>query len=173
MVTKPCLIQPCRLTILLLIAFLAGCESAPPPLMKGQPVPGFTLQRLDGKAVAFPGAAYQGRVVIIDFWADWCALCRDELIQHQHLMQAFADQGLSVLAINIEQDAQTAKAFIDSLGEPLSYDVLLDRQGETARRFGVMGLPVTYVIDRQGNLATRLLGGSDLEQLQNVVRALL
>ncbi|MCW9022443.1 MAG: TlpA family protein disulfide reductase [Sedimenticola sp.] len=164
---------PVRLTLLLLLLLLHGCGSEPKPLLKGELVPAFQLERLDGGVVVYPSDPYQGRVVIIDFWADWCALCRDELINHQRLVDAFRDQGLSVLAINIEQDQKTARAFIERLPQTLSYDVLLDIQGETARRYGVLGLPVTYVIDREGYLSTKILGGSEPGQLQKVVSALL
>lgn len=159
--------------LLLLISLLAGCESASEPLRKGELVPGFQLQRLDGGVVSFPSAAYRGRVVIIDFWADWCALCREELVNHQRLLQALGDRGLSVIAINIEQDEKTVRAFIASLSQPLSYDLLLDKQGETARRYAVLGLPVSYVINREGHLAVRLLGGSDPAQIGKVVSDLL
>jgi len=161
------------LTVLLLLSLLLGCDQAPPSLLKGAPVPGFQLERLEGGVVAFPSAAHKGRVVIIDFWADWCALCRDELVNHEQLMRTYGDQGLIVFAINIEQDQATAKAFIASLSTSLSYEVLLDRQGEIARRYGVLGLPVTYVVDREGNLATKLLGGSRPDQLREIVSELL
>jgi cytochrome c biogenesis protein CcmG/thiol:disulfide interchange protein DsbE len=157
--------------LILLFLFLGGCDSTPPRLLKGKPVPAIQLERLDGSSVQYPSAAYQGRVVVIDFWADWCALCRDELIKHEQLYRQFHMQGVEVFAINIEQSRETAEAFIADLG--LSYEVLLDKQGSVARSFGVMGLPAAYVIDRQGNLFSRVLGGSDSVQFQKLVSQLL
>ncbi|TVO69541.1 TlpA family protein disulfide reductase [Sedimenticola selenatireducens] len=159
------------LSVLIMLFLLLGCDSTPPRLLKGKPVPAIQLERLDGSSVQYPSATYQGQVVVIDFWADWCALCRDELIKHEQLYRQFHAQGLEVFAINIEQSRETAEAFIADLG--LTYEVLLDKQGSVARSFGVMGLPAAYVIDRQGNLFSRVIGGSDVAQMHQLVKELL
>jgi peroxiredoxin len=79
----------------------------------------------------------------------------------------YHDRGLTVLAINVRQDRSTARAFVEPLG--IGYDTLLDRQGDVARAYGVLGLPTTFVIDRDGLLHTRIIGESTPELFEKVV----
>ncbi len=160
-----------RLLPLLLIGLAllsAGCNEAP-QLAQGQPVPEFTLPRLGGEPL--PLAATRGQVVAVRFWADWCPYCAPEMRDIEPIYQRYRDQGLTILAINVRQDRATAQAFIDSLH--ISYDVLLDESGEVARRYGVMGLPITFFLDRQGRLHNRILGESTPAVFERVVQELI
>jgi peroxiredoxin len=85
--------------------------------------------------------------------------------------QEYREQGLVILAINVRQSEAAAAAFIDKLN--ISYDVLLDPQGETARDYGVVGLPTTFVLDRQGRLHTRILGESPPQVFTGIIGQLL
>jgi cytochrome c biogenesis protein CcmG/thiol:disulfide interchange protein DsbE len=170
-VSRPHSLLSVRLAVMMLLLLLLGCESSVLPLTHGNPVPGFTLKRLDKESVSYPSTSFEGRVALIEFWADWCAQCRRALIDHEQVYREYKDRGLVVFAINIEQSQQTANAFIEGMN--LTYDVLLDSQGDVARRYGVLGLPVTYVVDRKGNLSAKLIGGSAPDQLREVVTGLL
>lgn len=158
------------LLLLLPALLLAGCDSSEQPLAIGQPVPGVEIERFAGGHLQFPDA-YQGRVVLIHFWADWCALCRNELQESEPLHQRYRDQGLEVLAINMQQSRDTVAGYLSQLA--ISYPVLLDGKGEMARRYGVSALPLVYLLDRQGRLHTRMLGGASAEQLEQIVKQLL
>ncbi|MES9929476.1 MAG: TlpA disulfide reductase family protein, partial [Candidatus Thiodiazotropha sp. 6PDIVS] len=81
------------------------------------------------------------------------------------------DKGLVMLALNVRQDRETAAAFINKLA--ITYEVLLDEQGETARNYGVIGLPTTFILDRKGRLHTRIIGESTAELFEMVVSELL
>ncbi len=155
---------------LLSALLLGGCDSPQAPLAIGQPVPAVELEQFDGGPLQFPDA-YQGRVVLIHFWADWCALCRDELQESEPLHQQYRDQGLAVLAINMQQSRDTVAHYLSRL--TISYPVLMDETGAMAQRYGVSALPLVYLLDRQGRLHTRMLGGASATQLEQIVKQLL
>ena len=81
------------------------------------------------------------------------------------------DEGLVILAVNVRQDHATAKAFVDKLN--ISYDTLLDPEGDIARAYGVLGLPTTFMIDRDGRLHARIIGESTPELFERIVQELL
>jgi len=85
--------------------------------------------------------------------------------------QQYADQGLVILAVNVRQDAQTARKFIEKLG--ISYNTLLDSDGAVARDYGVIALPSTFFIDRNGSLSSRLLGEASGETFEKIIQPLL
>jgi peroxiredoxin len=149
---------------------LAGCGGDTPQLAPGEPSPPFTLPALAGGPVSLPDDL-RGQVVAVRFWADWCPFCESEMRSIEPVYRAYKDQGLRLLAINVRQDAQTAAAFVEPLG--ISYEVLLDEDGAVARAYGVSGLPTTFFLDRQGRLATRILGESTPEIFEQVVKDLL
>jgi peroxiredoxin len=162
-----------RVTWTLLLAavwLLAGCEGVPPAVRNGDPAPVFELQPLGGAQVRFPDD-YRGQVVAIRFWADWCPYCRDEMVDIEPVYRKYRDQGLRVLAINVRQSDAVAAAFVQQLG--ISYAVLLDLEGSVARAYGVLGLPTTFFIDRQGTLRARILGESTAEAFDGIVAELL
>jgi peroxiredoxin len=85
--------------------------------------------------------------------------------------QAYRSKGLVILALNVRQDRDTATAFIEKLN--ISYPALLDSEGEVAREYGVIGLPTTFVIDREGRLHTRIIGESTAELFAQIVDELI
>lgn len=138
-----------------LILTLVACGEPPALLENGQPAPAFSLSDLDGETLRFP-EDLAGQVVAVRFWADWCPFCAPEMREIEPVYRALRDRGLRVLAVNVRQDRETAARFIAKLD--ISYDILLDSEGTLARAYGVTGLPTTYFIDREGRLATRILG---------------
>jgi peroxiredoxin len=154
----------------LFLILLTGCGDAPPPPRNGEPAPGFELPRLDGAPFAFP-AEIRGQVTAVRFWADWCPFCESEMRDIEPVYRAYRDRGLTVLAVNVRQDRETAARFVEGLG--VSYEVLLDEQGDVARAYGVIGLPTTFFVDREGRLATRILGESTPEVFERIVGELL
>ena len=156
--------------VLILLLVLAGCEPQPPAIQSGKSAPAFTLERLDGARVAFP-EQYRGHVVAIRFWADWNPSCRDEMIDLEPIYQQHRDRGLKILAVNVMQPPDTAREFVEQIG--ISYEVLLDREGEVMRHYQVMGLPMTFIVDRKGIIRTRLIGESTPEDFEQAIKNLL
>jgi peroxiredoxin len=112
-----------------------------------------------------------GQVVALRFWADWCRFCEKEMAEIEQVYQALKGRGLRVLAVNVGQDRETSEDFFKHLG--LSYTALLDPDSETARSYGVIGLPTTFFIDRQGRIHSKILGESDVATFRQAVEPLL
>ena len=159
-----------HLFALILLALLAGCEQELPTIKLGTPAPAFTLEQLDGPSVRFPEQS-RGQVVAIRFWADWCPFCRSEMTALEPVYRQHRDRGLVILAVNVMQPPETVRKFIQELG--VSYDVLLDRQGEVMRSYRVMGLPMTFIVDRQGVIRARIVGESTPQVFERAITNLL
>jgi peroxiredoxin len=120
----------------------------------GDVAPGFRETALDGRPVSLSGL--RGRVVIVAFWATWCPPCREELPAFERLLRSHGSRGLAVVAVDTREAAGVVRPFVQALG--LTFPVLLDVDGEIARQFGVIGLPTTFVIDRNGAPVGRAIG---------------
>ncbi|MCG7899866.1 MAG: TlpA family protein disulfide reductase [Candidatus Thiodiazotropha weberae] len=152
------------------LTILNGCQSEHSALTKGEPPPAFQLQDLNGDRVNVT-KDFAGKVVVIRFWADWCPFCESEMQSIEPVYQAYRSKGLVILAVNVRQDRETATAFIDELN--ISYPVLFDQEGAVAREYGVIGLPTTFILDRDGRLHTRIIGESTAELFARIVDALI
>jgi thiol-disulfide isomerase/thioredoxin len=147
-----------------------GCGEPTAQLQTGVPPPGFSLVNLRRQEVAFP-AQTTGQIVAIRFWADWCPFCESEMSQLEPVYQKYREQGLRILAINVRQDPETAQRFVGRLG--ISYETLLDLDGKVARSYGVLGLPTTYFVARDGTLKGKVIGESTPEVFERIVRDML
>lgn len=152
------------------VLVLTGCEGGQKQVATGEPAPAFALTQLGGSAVRFPDDC-RGQVIAIRFWADWCPYCRDEMTGIEPIYRKYRDKGFRVLAINVRQSADVAEAFVRKLN--ISYEVLLDSEGEVARSYGVAGLPTTFFIGRDGTVKTRILGEATTDVFERVVADLL
>ena len=155
---------------LLLLVLLVGCEQNATAVKTDSPAPAFTLERLDGPVVRFP-EQYRGKVVALRFWADWCPYCHTEMQALEPVYRQHRDRGLAILAVNVLQPPETVRPFVQKLG--ISYEVLLDPQGEVTRSYGVMGLPMTFIVDRQGVIRARIVGESTTEVFARAITTLL
>jgi peroxiredoxin len=159
--------HPLRIPLyLVLLTLLAACGSELPGIKTDAPAPAFTLERLDGSPVRFP-EQYRGQVVALRFWADWCPYCYGEMKALEPVYRRRHPEGLIILAVNVMQPPEIVQRFVDELG--LSYEIALDRQGEVMRRYQVMGLPVTFIIDRQGIVRSRIIGESTPEVFEQAI----
>jgi cytochrome c biogenesis protein CcmG, thiol:disulfide interchange protein DsbE len=159
-----------RLYLVPFLLALAGCSGDQPALVNGETVPSFTLPSLNGGQRVFP-ADYKDKVVAIRFWADWCPFCKSEMSALEPIYQKYHEQGLEMLAINVRQESHTAQKFVDKI--KISYPVLLDEEGATARNYRVIGLPTTFFIDRDGKLHNKILGESTEVIFEGIVKELL
>jgi cytochrome c biogenesis protein CcmG, thiol:disulfide interchange protein DsbE len=118
--------------------------------------PPLVLPRLDG-----PGrlsvAAFRGKPVVVNFWASWCNPCAEEAPLLERFWQANRAKGLVMIGVDANDFASDARAFARTHG--LTYTILHDAHGSTLGRWGVGGLPATFVIDRRGRVVARILGG--------------
>jgi thiol-disulfide isomerase/thioredoxin len=110
-------------------------------------------------APAAPGldlAAYKGRVVVVDFWASWCAPCRRSIPWLNQMRARYGDHGLVVIGVNVDKDAGDAARFLRDV--PIEFEVVYDPEGVLAERFALEGMPSSYVYSRDGELVARHLG---------------
>ncbi|WP_460035615.1 TlpA family protein disulfide reductase [Methylothermus subterraneus] len=114
-----------------------------------------------------------GKVLYLDFWASWCPSCARAFRFLNALSETFGPQGLLVAAVNLDEDPQDARAFLEQ--HPARFAVFLDPRGDCARAFEVEGMPAAYLIDRQGRVRYRHLGfrAADEAELKAKVEELL
>ncbi|HEX6297356.1 MAG TPA: TlpA disulfide reductase family protein [Burkholderiales bacterium] len=120
----------------------------------GQPL---ELADLEGKTHRL--ADYRGKVVLVNFWATWCAPCREEMPSLERLRQALAGRPFAVLAVNVGEGGRVAGDFMNAM--PHGFAVLLDRDGGTTKAWGARILPATYVLGPDGGLRFRHFGALD------------
>jgi thiol-disulfide isomerase/thioredoxin len=107
-------------------------------------------------------AEYRGKALVVNFWATWCAPCRDELPSLERLRDALHGKPFEVLAVNVNEGESRVKRFLNEV--PLRLPVLLDRDGEAQRAWKVRGLPATFLLDREGVIRFWYLGELDWAQ---------
>jgi len=136
------------------------------PLTVGKVAPDFELPGLDEKMVKL--SDFRGKVVFLNFWATWCKPCREEMPSMEVLYKNFERDGLVVLAVSI--DRVTTKKDIPPFvkGMSLTFPVLVDSWGQTDKRYKLMGVPETYIIDQQGVLREKVIGPRDWTLLDNL-----
>ena len=99
---------------------------------------------------------FKGKPVVINFWASWCTPCRQEMPFLEKSWNEYKDKGVVFIGIDVLDDEKNAKDFINTLG--VSYPNLKDQSGEVASKYGVVGLPATIFIDKQGRITRRNYG---------------
>ena len=141
--------------ILLVAITWSGCRSRP---ATSGPAPDFTLEGLDGDAVTL--SDLKGQIVVLDFWTTWCDPCVEGLEHLQQVSGDYADRGVVVLAINVEEDRDEVVKFVQDHG--LTLRILLDTDGNVTDAYGVQGIPHQVVIDQGGAIHSVPLGSADL-----------
>jgi len=126
---------------------------------EGHLAPDFSLKTLEGKTVRL--SELRGKkVVLINFWATWCPPCRLEMPTMQQIYSEYKSKGFEILAVNIERDAnEEIQDFVKELR--LTFPVLLDPDMKVTRKYRLIGLPVSMLIDRQGIIRSKDIGYHD------------
>jgi cytochrome c biogenesis protein CcmG, thiol:disulfide interchange protein DsbE len=135
----------------------------------GAPAPGFSLQDLEGQPLDL--ADYRGKVVLLDFWATWCAPCRDEIPHFVQLQDKYGGQGLQVIGISMDDGPQPVREFYRQF--KMNYPVALGTEKVADSYGGVLGLPVTFVIDRNGRMAAKYTGAVEMAVVEQEIQSLL
>lgn len=134
--------------------------------------PEFSLKDLAGKTVDLKDL--RGKPILLNFWATWCHACKEELPSMQRLHETMKAEGVQVIAISIDRgDAEKVQQYVDEY--KLTFPILLDPNQETRRRYFIMGLPTSYLIDANGKLRGFVSGSRewDSETSKKVMRILL
>ena len=134
------------LSLLVLLATAAQAFAAE----EGEPAPDFTLPGVRTTDATVQLSELQGKVVYVDFWASWCLPCLRSLPQINGLYEQYRDQGFEVVAITIDDPVEDATDFLDDLEVPLAYSVVLDATADVMDQYRVVGMPTSFLIDRDG-----------------------
>lgn len=134
----------------------AQAAPAAPAGMIGLPAPDFTLTDMQGQQVSL--SQFRGKIVILNFWATWCPPCVEEMPSMEQLYREFKDKDLVVLAVNVESSGQEAVSeFLAK--KSYSFKILLDPDAEIQNTYGVFRLPESFLIDRNGVVVEKVIGG--------------
>ena len=120
----------------------------------GSQAPLFELEAANGGMVGLED--YRGQVVLLNFWATWCAPCRIEMPLLQSTFESFKDQGLVILGIDFDEPADLVASFGDEMG--LTFPLLLDPGGKVQQQYKVRGYPTTVILDREGRIQAYHIG---------------
>jgi len=131
--------------------------------------PEFSLPELSGQTLVL--SAYRGKVVVLDFWATWCDPCREEIPHLVDLQNKYRDQGLQIIGISMDDGPEPVRDFYQRYR--MNYPVALGNAKIGELYGGVLGLPIAFLIGRDGRIAARHIGATDLSVLEREIKALL
>jgi peroxiredoxin len=127
--------------------------------------PDFVLRQLDGKELKL--SSYRGKVVLLDFWTTWC--CRDEVPPLMSLQKKFGERGLQVIGISMDDSSDPVREFYQQLH--VNYPIVMGNAEVGESYGGILGLPIAFLIDRDGHITARHLGTMKPEALQKEIEA--
>jgi len=112
----------------------------------GDVSPVFSLHDVNGSVVTLNN--FKGMVVFLTFWATWCPSCKEELPDLNNLQRKYADKGFTVLSICIESSESVVANYLKK--HPVTFPVLVDKEGAVAEAFRFSGLPASFIIGKDG-----------------------
>lgn len=138
----------------------------------GEPAPERSLPYLEQDG-SISLSDLRGEVVVVNFWASWCVACREEHPALNAAAAAYRDAGVRFVGVVYQDQKSTATAFLDEMGRGEDYLYLSDPGSRLAIDFGVFGVPETFFLDREGQIAAKITGASNLPLLSGVLEEML
>jgi cytochrome c biogenesis protein CcmG, thiol:disulfide interchange protein DsbE len=139
-----------RLGLCAIFAFSAVARAAAPPS-----APDLTLERRGGAPLRL--SSLKGKVVLLDFWASWCIPCRTSFPFFDALHTRYGAKGLEVVGLTLEPKRESVETFLEAV--PVRFSIAFDPTGRAGELFGVVAMPTTFLLDREGVIAARFEGG--------------
>lgn len=155
------------LCVALLLALIPGrgiSQENPP-----RRAPNFALTTLDGKPLHL--SDYGRKVVLLDFWATWCVPCQTEVPRFVSFQRQFGKEGFQVIGISMDDTPYPARKFYAKY--KMNYPVALGNEKVANDYGGVLGLPLTYLVARDGTIVKQYDGSADLDEMEKDIRRLL
>jgi thiol-disulfide isomerase/thioredoxin len=146
------------------------CLTTAMPAFAAELAPVFTLP---GRSQPVSLAALRGKVVYVDFWASWCTPCRKSFPWMNNLQKRYADQGLVIVAVNLDKSRELSDRFLSEV--PAELTIAYDPEGKVASAYQVKGMPSSYLIDRDGRIHNSHIGFREetAGDMENTIQALL
>lgn len=160
----------CGMLAALLLAGGLGARSArATDALMNRKAPVFARRDLKGSTIDL--ARLRGKVVLLNFWATWCAPCQAEMPEFSKWQKQYGPRGLQVVGISMDDSQAPVRKLVGRL--KVDYPIAMGDVKLGNLYGGVLGLPLTYLIDRQGVVRGRFQGGADLKVMESMIRELL
>jgi thiol-disulfide isomerase/thioredoxin len=151
------------------LALVLGTGHPARALGIGDVAPELVRTDLAGKAFALSGL--RGRVVLLNFWATWCAPCREEMPVFSSWQRTYGARGLGIVGVSMDDDVESVRQALAQ--RPVAYPVVMG-DAQIGERFGgVLGLPLSYLLDAQGRVVARYQGEASIAAMERQIKALL
>ena len=131
--------------------------------------PDFTLPQLDGHDLRL--SSYRGKVVLLDFWATWCDPCREEIPHFVDLQQRYGDRGLQIVGVSMDDSPDPVRPFYQQFH--MNYPVVMGTAQTGAMYGGILGLPIAFLITRDGRIYAKHIGATSAEVFEKEIKSLL
>ena len=155
--------------VILVLLTLAFSSPAPKRPQTGEPAPDFTITLLDGADLTL--SDLRGQVIVLNFWASWCAPCRNEAPELASAWETVGSENVAFVGITFQDARDASLRFIDTFG--ITYPNGVDEKGKISRAYGVTGIPETFIIDQDGNVAWSRIGEIRADELIEQIQRLL
>ena len=134
-----------------------------------QTAPDFTLPQLDGPDLRL--SSYRGKLVLLDFWASWCGPCRVETPHLIELQKKYGERGLQIIGVSMDDSPDPARAFYQQFR--MNYPVVMGNAKTGELYGGVLGLPIAFLVDRDGRIKAKHIGATDPSVFEKEIATLL
>ncbi|GGF09037.1 thiol-disulfide oxidoreductase ResA [Halobacillus andaensis] len=148
---------------LIAFALISNNNSDKSVVAKGEEPPDFKLKKF-GTEETVSLSDYEGQGVMINFWATYCEPCKDEMPYMEELYDDYKEQGVEILAINLDSTDLVVQRFLDRYG--LSFPILHDKDGQVMDEYNVGQLPSTLFINPEGEVEEQVVGPLTLDRLE-------
>jgi thiol-disulfide isomerase/thioredoxin len=136
-----------------------------------EPVPDLTLEPMNGESIDL--SAQKGRVLLVNFWATWCAPCRKEIPDLKNLHSDLKSEGLTVIGVALDREGREVVApFVEE--HAINYPIVIDTEGTAESEFGLIpGLPTTILVTPEGQITKRVVGIFPTDEMKPILQDML